>query len=108
MAQRMVQCAKLGRELPGLDENTADGDRALRMAQLLGGPEVRQRVHDQVSAEAWELWKDRMLMVINEFRLDPTSDASNAILREQMESFLFGPATDVPNYVPPEGGRKPK
>ena len=102
MAQRMVQCVKLGRELPGLDESTPDGDRALRMALLIGGPEMRQRVRDHISAEAWNLWKDHMLMVINEYRLDPTSDTSNPVLREHMEAFLFAQAKQIDNYVPPK------
>ena len=103
MAQRTVQCAKLGQELPGLDESTPEGSQALRMALLLGGPELRQRIHDHISAQAWSQWKDRMLMIINEYRLDPTSDASNAVLREHMEAFLFGESKQVPNYVPPKG-----
>jgi Fe-S cluster biosynthesis and repair protein YggX len=98
----MVQCAKLGRELPAIDENTPDGRSALKMAQLLGGAELRQRVQDQISAQAWAMWKDHMRMVVNEFRLDATSDASNAVLREQLEAFLFGPGGQVPGYVPPE------
>ena len=101
MAERTVLCAKLQRELPGLDEATPEGGRALRMAQLLGGPEMRQRVREHISAEAWSLWKGHMLMVINEFRLDPTSDASNAVLKENMEAFLFGTGKEIPNYVPP-------
>jgi Fe-S cluster biosynthesis and repair protein YggX len=101
MSPRTVRCAKLGRELPGLDESTPEGEQALKMAFLLGGPELRQRVRDQVSAEAWKLWKDRMLMLINEYRLDPTSEAANPILREHMEAFLFGPGKDLPGYVPP-------
>ena len=102
MAERTVQCAKLGRELPGLDETTPEGGQALRMAQLLGGPEMRLRVRDTVSAEAWGMWRDHMRMVINEYRLDPTSDESNAILRKYMEDFLFGPGSQVRNYVPPQ------
>jgi Fe-S cluster biosynthesis and repair protein YggX len=102
MAQRIVQCAKLGHELPGLDEATPAGERALRMAQLLGGPEMRQRIHDHISAEAWELWTNYMRMVINEYQLDPTSAASNAILSEHMEAFLFGEGGDLPDYVPPD------
>ena len=102
MAQRTVLCAKLVRELPGLDEASPEGERALKMAQLLGGPEMRQRIRDHISAEAWKLWKDYMLLVVNEFRLDPTSDAANATLREHMEAFLFGSGREVPNYVPPE------
>jgi Fe-S cluster biosynthesis and repair protein YggX len=102
MAQRMVQCAKLRRELPGLDETTPEGERALRMAQLLGGAALRERVRDHVSAEAWNLWTDFMRMVVNEYHLDPTSNASNALLKEHLEAFLFGEGGALPNYVPPD------
>lgn len=102
MAQRTVLCAKLGRELPGLDESAAEGARALKMAQLLGGADLRQRVYDHVSADAWNLWKDHMLMVVNEYRLDPTSDAANAVLKEHLEAFLFGSEKRIANYVPPK------
>jgi Fe-S cluster biosynthesis and repair protein YggX len=102
MGERMVQCVKLGQELPGLDESTPDGSQALRMALLLGGPEMRQRVQERVSAKAWAMWKDMMMMVINEYRLDPTSDASNEVLRKHMEAFLFGTGEQVPGYTPPK------
>jgi Fe-S cluster biosynthesis and repair protein YggX len=102
MAAKTVKCAKLGQELPGLDESTPDGSQALRMALLFGGREFQTRVRESISAQAWKMWTDHMRMVINEFRLDATSDQSNQILKEQMEAFLFGRAADVPNYVPPK------
>jgi Fe-S cluster biosynthesis and repair protein YggX len=102
MGTRTVQCAKLGRQLPALDEATPEGRDALKFAQLVGGPEFRQRVFDHISVDAWRLWKDHMRMVINEFHLDPTSAASNAVLHKQMEAFLFGPGSHVPGYVPPD------
>lgn len=105
MAARMVHCAKLGRELPGLDEATPAGDQALRMSFLLGGPELRRRVYENVSVQAWGMWTDYMRMVVNEYRLDPTSDDSDQILRRHMEDFFFGQQRDIPNYVPPEQGR---
>ncbi len=76
MTQRAVQCAKLGRGLPGLDEETPEGRSALKMALLLGGPKTRQRVYDHISAQAWKMWKDHMLMVINEYQLDATHSRS--------------------------------
>jgi Fe-S cluster biosynthesis and repair protein YggX len=100
MSQRMVKCAKLGRELPGIDEATPEGRKALKMALLLGGPEAKRRIHDAVSMEAWKQWKDHMIMVMNEFRLDATSDASNAILNEHMQAFFFGTAHQIPGYKP--------
>lgn len=102
MAARTVKCVKLGQELPGLDEATPAGRQALKMALLLGGREMQQRVRDHISAQGWQMWTEFMLMVINEYRLDPTSDASNAVLKEHMEAFLFGQAKQIDNYVPPE------
>jgi Fe-S cluster biosynthesis and repair protein YggX len=101
MAQRMVNCAKLGKELPGLDESTPAGRQAVKMATLLGGPEMAQRVLTSISAQAWDMWRDHMRMVMNEYRLDPTSDESNEVLREHMVDFLFGQAKAVRNYTPP-------
>jgi Fe-S cluster biosynthesis and repair protein YggX len=101
MPPRTIHCAKLDKDLPALDENMPDGARALKMALLFGGPPLKQRVAEQISAEAWKLWLDRMLLVINEYRLDPTSDAANPVLREHLEAFLFGQGQQVPNYVPP-------
>ncbi len=46
------------------------------------------------------MWTDHMRMIINEFRLDPTSDESNQVLGQFMEDFFFGPQREVPGYVP--------
>lgn len=102
MAAATVKCAKLGQELPGIDPETSDGQQAIRLATLLKGPEFAERVKSGVSQQAWEMWKDHMMIVMNEFRLDPTADESNAVLGQQMEAFLFGEQPEIPNYVPPE------
>ena len=101
MAANMVQCAKLGRELPGIDESTTEGSRALRTVLMIGGRELQDRIRKNVSAEAWKLWADHMVMIFNEYRLDPMSDQANAILKEHMEAFFFGENRAIPNYVPP-------
>lgn len=102
MAAKTIKCAKLNQELPAIDPESADGDRALRMALLIGGAELRDRVAESVSASAWEMWTDHMRMVINEFRLDPTSDAANQALKPHMEAFFFGEQSQLPGYVPPK------
>ena len=102
MAAKTVKCVKLKQELPGLDPDTPEGDRALKMAMLIGGPELRQRVHDAVSAKAWQMWTDYMLMVVNEYQLDPTSDEANKVLKPHMEAFFFGQQAQIPGYLPPE------
>ena len=102
MAEETVMCVKLGKDLPAIDPGTPDGNRAAKMAMMFGGPELRERVLKHVSLEAWKQWQEYMLMVMNEFRLDPTSDESNAVLGEHMEKFFFENAHNVPGYVPPE------
>jgi Fe-S cluster biosynthesis and repair protein YggX len=102
MATNMVRCVKLGQELPAIDPQTTDGSQALRMCLLIGGTELQKRIREQVSAKAWSMWKDQMLMIFNEFRLDPTSDEANAVLKRYLEEFFFGKPLDIPNYVPPE------
>ena len=102
MAAKTVKCVKLGQELPAIDPETSEGDRALRMALLIGGPELQQRIRESVSAKAWELWTDHMRMVINEYRLDPTSDEANRVLKPHMEAFFFGEQQAIPGYVPRE------
>jgi Fe-S cluster biosynthesis and repair protein YggX len=102
MAAPTVKCAKLGQDLPGLDPATPAGERALKVALLIGGPEMRDKIQQRVSARAWEMWTDHMRMVMNEFRLDPMSDEANRILKRYMEEFFFGTEAAIPNYVPPD------
>jgi Fe-S cluster biosynthesis and repair protein YggX len=85
---RTVFCMKLGRELPGLDAPPWPG--------ALG-----RRIYDHISQEAWEMWEDRMKMILNEYRLLPFQKEAQALIARQMEEFLFGDATSVPpGYVP--------
>jgi Fe-S cluster biosynthesis and repair protein YggX len=89
MAQRMVQCVKLGKELPGLDEPPIPG-------------ELGQRVYENVSAQAWKQFEEFFLMVINENRLDMMDDATNDVFFQQIEAFLFqNNAKNPEGYVPP-------
>jgi len=106
MAAKTVRCATLGKELPGIDPETPEGEQALKMVRLIAGPEFAKRVEENVSAQAFELWKDQMLMIMNEFRLDPTSDESNRVLKPYMEAFFFGDQRPIPNYVPPDAEKK--
>ena len=85
---RTVMCAKLGRELPGMD------------ASPWPGP-LGQRIYDQISAEAWEMWEERMKMILNEYRLLPFQKEAQAIVAKHMEEFFFGETASLPpGYVP--------
>ena len=86
---RMVLCVKLQRELPGLDAPTWPGP-------------LGQRIYEHVSREAWEMWEERMKMILNEYKLLPFQKEAQALITKQMEEFLLGDtATLPPGYVAP-------
>jgi len=87
---RMVNCVKLGRELPGLDRPPWRG-------------ELGKRIYEHVSKEAWRMWVDHSKMLLNEYRLNPLDPRAQQIMEEQMEMFFFGEGSKLPeDYVPPK------
>ena len=85
---RTVFCVKLKKELPGLDAPPWPG--------ALG-----QRIYDHVSAEAWEMWEERMKMILNEYRLLPFQKEAQTLIAKQMEEYFFSEnAAPPPGYVP--------
>src|SRR5512141_3327837 len=96
MAQRSVQCAKLGRELPGIDPTTNEGEAAVVFLTSLGSEELTQRVLDGVSLEAWQQWLNYLVMVINEYRLEPDAPEANPIIRQHLEEVFFGARAAAP------------
>ena len=88
---RTVNCAKLGKELPGMEYPPLKG-------------ELGRRIYETVSEEAWGLWLKHSTMVINEYRLNPSEPEGQKILKEQIEQFFFGEGAQLPpDYVPPQG-----
>lgn len=86
---RMVKCAKLSQELPGLPFKPFED-------------ELGQRLYDHVSMDAWHMWLEHSKMIVNEYRLDLTQVQAHQILRQQCEQFFFGEASAAPpDYVPP-------
>ena len=84
----MVFCVKLQKELPGLEAQTWPGD-------------LGQRIYDNVSAEAWRQWEDRMKMILNEYRLMPWQKEAQELVARHMEDFFFGQGSALPpDYVP--------
>ncbi len=104
MTQRFVYCGKLQKEAPGIDEDELQGSIALEMIESLGGAELRQRIHENISMEAWELWKGFLTMILNEYRLNVMDPQADEFIRQQMEEFFFGEGAALPpGYVPPMG-----
>jgi Fe-S cluster biosynthesis and repair protein YggX len=88
---RTVQCVRLGREADGLDKPPFKG-------------ELGQRVFDSVSKEAWRGWLEHSKMLINEFRLDLTSEQGQRIWMTECERYFFGEGSVAPpDFVPEKG-----
>ena len=86
---RMVQCMYLKKEAEGLNFLPYPG-------------ELGKRIYDNISKEAFELWKKHQTMLVNENRLNLADARARQYLARQMEQFLFGGDADKPaGYVPP-------
>ena len=87
---RLVQCVKLGQESEGLDRAPFKG-------------ELGERVFNQVSREAWKRWLEHSKMLINEYRLDLTSESGQRIWMTECERYFFGEGSAAPpEFVPKE------
>ena len=86
---RMVECALLGGERPGLERPTYPG-------------ELGQRIFDNVSQEAWQQWLQHQTMLINEYRLVPIEPKDRKFLEQEMEKFFFGDGSSKPAEFVPE------
>ncbi|HET8631430.1 MAG TPA: oxidative damage protection protein [Thermomicrobiales bacterium] len=87
---RMVQCAKLGRLLPGLEKPPFND-------------ELGQRIYEHISAEAWRQWQGQLTIMINHYGLNLLDPATRDALNEQMEEFFFGEQPEMPEgWIPGE------
>jgi Fe-S cluster biosynthesis and repair protein YggX len=85
----MVYCLKLKKELPGLQRPPYPG--------ALG-----QKIFENISQEAWNLWIAHQTMLINEYRLSLIDPKAREFLKKETENFLFGDGSAKPaGFVPP-------
>jgi len=85
-----VYCKKLKKEAEGLLQPPYPG-------------EIGQKLFENISKQAWEMWLQRQTMFINEYRLNLADSKSREMLKKEMENFLFGESDKLPEgYVPPE------
>ena len=86
---REVFCQKLQKKAPGLDIAPYPG-------------ELGQRIYDSISAQAWQLWNQHQIRLINEYRLNLLEPEAQAFLAKEMENFLFGDGSALPpGFVDP-------
>jgi Fe-S cluster biosynthesis and repair protein YggX len=87
---RTVNCVKLSKSADGLRRPPYPG-------------ELGQRIFDNVSQEAWQMWLKHQTMLINEYRLSPMDPKSRSYLEGEMEKFFFGGGSAAPEgYVAPK------
>jgi len=88
--QRMVQCVKIGKELPGLDTPPRND-------------ELGQRIFENVSVDGWQLWLNQQTILINHYALNMADPKAHEFLSEQLEEFFFGLGAQVPgDWIPEE------
>ena len=91
---RMVQCVKIGRELPGLERKPYGG-------------ELGDRIFENVSQQGWDMWMQYSVVLINHYGLSLGDPQARQFLEEQMEEFLFGVGAQMPEGWTPEGEGAP-
>ena len=85
-----VHCVKLQREEEGLDRAPYPGD-------------LGQKILNQISKQAWQMWLNHQTMLINEYRLSLIDPKAREFLVKEMEKFLFGVGSAKPEgFIPPE------
>lgn len=86
---RMVNCAKLKKELPGVVYKPFEN-------------ELGQRIYDTISQDAWKMWIEHSKMIVNEYRLDLTSQRGQKVLLDEAEKFFFSEEAELPpDFRPP-------
>jgi Fe-S cluster biosynthesis and repair protein YggX len=85
---KTVQCIKLGHEAEALDRAPFKGP-------------LGERIHQNVSKQAWRQWLEHSKMLINEYRLDLTSENGQRIWMTECEKFFFGEGSKLPDEFRP-------
>lgn len=95
--ERMVQCRKLGKLLPGLSRPPYKND-------------LGRRIYEEVSKEAWDQWLKESVRFINTYRVDLASAEGQKFMMKQTAVFFgFEEGDLAPTaWTPPAaGGAKP-
>ncbi|AJC50582.1 oxidative damage protection protein [Coxiella endosymbiont of Amblyomma americanum] len=77
MDRRRIFCIKLDKEAYALNYRPYPG-------------ELGERIYNQISEQAWQLWLQYQTMLINEYRLNLIDPDARCFLEKEMKKFLFG------------------
>ena len=92
---RIVKCVVLKHEAEGLDSIPHPGS-------------LGERIYENVSAEGWNQWLERLTMIINENGLNTGDKESVELIEKHMVGFLFGEGDfgSVPEGFSAPGAKK--
>lgn len=96
--ERKVMCRKLGKELPGIRRKPYRN-------------ELGQKIYDEVSQEAWEMWVKDSVKLINTYRVDLAAPEGQKFMLKQAAIYFGFEQGDVAEtaWTPPkEGDTKPE
>jgi Fe-S cluster biosynthesis and repair protein YggX len=83
-----VFCAKLQKEAPALKQPPYPG-------------ELGQRIYNNISQPAWNMWLEHQTTLINEYRLSMVDPKAQSFLKQEMEKFFFGEGSSKPEGFTP-------
>ena len=87
---RIVRCIKLHQDLPGLDRPPLPG-------------ELGEQIYENVSKQAFKMFAEHFKMIVNEYRLDLSSPATDKVYEDQLRDYFFGEGMKLPDeFVPPK------
>lgn len=75
--KRTVHCVVLNKQAEAMDRAPYPG-------------KLGERIVEQVSAEGWQAWLQRLTLIINENGLNTADPACMPLIEEHMRGFLFG------------------
>lgn len=92
---RTVYCLVLKRNAEGLEFPPHPGP-------------IGERIYASVSKEGWQMWLQRLTMIINENRLSTADPAGIELIEQHMLGFLFGEGDlgELPPGFSPPGQKK--
>ncbi|KTD72976.1 oxidative damage protection protein [Legionella tucsonensis] len=86
---RIVYCCKLKQDAEGLLKPPFPGA-------------FGDRIYNEVSKQAWNMWLSHQTMLINEYRLNLMEAKAREFLKEEMQKYFFGEGSEKPSGYSPE------
>lgn len=80
---KLVFCQKLQKEAPALLTPPFPGD-------------LGEKILQNISETAWNMWLTQQTMLINEYRLNLIDPKARSFLKQEMQNFLFGSGSEPP------------